>query len=57
MVSFYCYCCTRGLFKKRDADDRLSAYVNLWAKAEFTKMYDEYVGESLKRLLVQGRVY
>ena len=34
--------------KKETPEDRLSAYVNLWNDAEFTKMYDEYVSEASK---------
>lgn len=35
--------------KKEDTPvDRLSAYVDLWGKAEFKEMFDEYVSESSK---------
>jgi penicillin-binding protein 3 len=34
--------------KKETPEDRLSAYVNLWNDAEFTKMYDKYVSEASK---------
>ena len=34
--------------KKETPESRLSAYINLWNDAEFTKMYDEYVSEASK---------
>ncbi|MCZ2257852.1 penicillin-binding transpeptidase domain-containing protein [Sporosarcina sp. G11-34] len=34
--------------KKDTPEDRLSTYVGLWNKAEFTKMYKEYVSEASK---------
>lgn len=30
-------------------EDRLAAYVDLWSKAEFTKMYDSYVSDAAKQ--------
>ena len=40
--------CTKKEEKEVTPIDRLWEYVDLWSKAEFTKMYDDYIVEVSK---------